>query len=184
MKEILKEYPAFLKLPEAKLRDKQGDSWVSRPKLPILQEVWIAYPGDLETRIQIKALLDTGCDITLINPVTVRALESRLKTKWKGRAEFAIPLSVEKKFKFWDSSLESDKPNLDIDPDTVFEPLYELVLFFTPEDVYSGEFGLLSPSSWIFDNGIDMWIGQDILRQLIVTFNDEKWVTIVDNNKS
>jgi len=60
----------------------------------------------------------------------------------------------------------------DVNKRESFQPAFPLALSLTPSDRYSSKYGFISPSVYSFNfDSFDVWIGRDILNQLICTFN-------------
>ncbi len=126
-----------------------------RPRLPIVPG-FIAFWHILSTKVHVQALLDTGCDITIVKPEKVWELE---KSPHKRRM---LPATRH------------------IAHDGEFQPAVDLAFLFSDNDCYSSRFGMIVTSKWKFDVA-DMWLGQEILRQLVVTFDGvQGTVTIID----
>lgn len=107
----------------------------------------------------MKALLDTGNDVTIVKPDKVNELERHIGGM--------IP--VESRLLYYGQSGGS------------YEPAYALAFVFPGDHQhYSSAYGFIAPSNWYFDIA-DVWLGQDLFRQLVVTFNGIKGtVTVID----
>lgn len=128
------------------------------PKLFIM-EAEIAARNQNVRRRKVSALLDTGNDITIVNPKIVKDLEKDL----------GFQLPVEKSIFHYD----------DISED-ILQPCYSLSIIFQGDHSYESEHGFIAPSPWNRDVA-DLYLGQDIFSQLIVTFDGvEGTVTIID----
>ncbi len=178
MKEILREVSCYQEMGRVKVKDgnNQTGSMV-RPKLPILRNVSLAYSLAPKIKLSVTALLDTGNDITIVNPQTVKRLEREIKRQVESeavKADFPLVLPVERRIEYYE---ENNK----LDP---FQPAYDLAFFFTDADGYSSPYGFIAPEEWNFEN-IDMWLGLDVFSKLVVTFDGvRQLVTIADPNKS
>jgi hypothetical protein len=135
------------------------------PLLPVTEKLSLCYRYDDSVCVPVRALLDTGNDITLVKPETVRRLNKELN--------FDIPQFRKTRFmgkNGWK-----------------YEPTYKLALVFPGGQVYSSEYGCISPvaENWDFED-MDVWVGQDIFNQLVVTFDGPGGggkVTIVDPDR-
>jgi hypothetical protein len=131
----------------------------SRPRLFVL-EAAIAFCHTLDVQVKVKALLDTGNDITIVRPEKVLELEEYLK----------VMLPVGRTFLYYGAD-GSEKP----------EPAYDLAFIFPGGHSYSSGYGFIAPSNWYFGDIADVWVGQDIFSQLVTTFDGAKGtVTIID----
>ena len=156
MKPILEEHPCYEDIPGM---TKDVVAYVDgqprlykRPRMPLLCAE-IAASHAPSVRIGIEMLLDTGTDITIIKPEKVRELGERL-------GGVIPPLSVQFEHEL--------------------APAYDLKLVFPGNHSYSGCIGFIAPEDHEFDLG-DVWLGQDVLNQLVVTFDGVNGtVTIVD----
>jgi hypothetical protein len=136
---------------------------MTRPLLPVLKECWIAASHDPSIRLPVKVLLDTGCDITIVNPTLVDELDDALKKK-NTDPSYVHPA---RKIKFYTGK-------------KMFQKAYELSIILSVDGDYSSQYGFIAPEDWDFE-GMDVWLGQDIFAQLIVTFDGvNQTLTIAD----
>lgn len=129
-------------------------SW-PRPQLFILEGA-VAFRGYLHVKVAVEALLDTGNEITIVKPEKVGELEAVLG--------FRIP--VKRRFRYYG--------HIDL------QPAFDLAFIFRGDHPYSSRYGFIAPSDWDFDIA-DVWLGQDIFSQLVITFDGVKGIiTIID----
>jgi hypothetical protein len=135
---------------------------IAAPRIPVIGKLRVSSLDNPLTTVEVRALLDTGNDITIISPDKVRELEELLN-----QDIFQL-----RKVRYWGMRYVD------------YEPAYPLALVFSEEGRYSSLHGFITPSedNWDFED-FDMWIGRDIFNQLIVTFDGERGtVTILDRN--
>jgi hypothetical protein len=130
----------------------------ARPKLFIMEQCRLGCPLAGKEQLPVRVLLDTGNDITIVRPESVKALEALLE----------VDIQPAGNYPFYASSGEP-------------EPAYLLTLAFAAGDVeYYSTHHFIAPANWDFDVA-DVWLGQDIFSQLCVTFDGPAGtVTIVD----
>jgi len=125
----------------------QEEQW-SKPKLPRLKKCTIALKvkdTPSAAHIELEALLDTGTDITIVKPGIIEDLDN----------VSPIDIPVDRRISFGDD----------------LQPAHDLAFFF-PNSTWphSSEYGIVSHAGWEFDVA-DVWIGQDLLNKLSVTFD-------------
>lgn len=142
-------------------RDHFDETRMPRLPLPVLAESAIVAAHNSNVQIPVKVLLDTGTDITLVNPAVVNALNSMLG------GDSGDPIQLSRKINFFNS------------PGTSFENAYKLGIVLGGYKYFS-IFGFIAPRNWDFED-MDVWMGQDILQQLVVTFDGpERTITAMD----
>lgn len=94
--------------------------------------------------LRARALLDTGTDVTVINPKMISDIEN----------ERGMMLHPERR----------------IDCEGEMRPAYDLTYVFPGGYSCSSKYGFISMASHFFDQ-YDLLLGQDILNQLVITFN-------------
>jgi hypothetical protein len=144
MKSVLKDHPCYLPIEDAEVFvNGVKEDW-SR-ELPFVS-AWITLRNNDTFRVEVNALIDTGADVTIFNIEKLRELE-----KVTGeRIQEARGVNV----------YGHNEP----------QPAFELAFVFPGGHSYSSRFGLVAPADWDFDVA-DLWLGQDILRQLVVIFD-------------
>lgn len=150
MKTVLQDFQCYvgglIKVIEGK-RQKM----MPQPRLAVLENLSLSYLHEPTKIVQVRALLDTGNDITIVRRKKIWDLEKILNLQIYARREFAY---------------------YDLNNRESFQPAFPLALSLTATDRYSSKYGFISPSSSTFNfDGFDVWIGRDILNQLICTFN-------------
>jgi hypothetical protein len=120
-----------------------------RMSLPILEDVHITLPGLPDPRIPVDALLDTGCDNTIVHPKVVEQLEEEMDLDTPLKRRRVAYKSAGRQFN---------------------DPVYALAFVFPNGHVRSSRFGFIAPAAGQFD-AASVCIGQDVLSQLVVTFN-------------
>jgi hypothetical protein len=175
LREIIKEVSCYRVIGKVGVRQQGGvrDS-MPRPTLPILYDAWVAYGPAPDARIAVKVLLDTGNDVTIIDPKAIQRLEEEIRSKIEaGEIEDSVPAMIpaERSFQYYHNT-------------TTYQPAFDLTLFLNDEDKYTSDFGFISPEGWPFE-GVEVWLGQDIFRKLVVTFDGRgQTVTIADPEKA
>ena len=152
-----------------------GSVWVSEPDgsretrmpklpLPVLAQATIAGIHNPEGQITVNALLDTGTDITFVN----RSIIERLDREF-AKEEGPVPLA--RQINNYDN----------VSNVKAYQKAYKLKLTLGGHS-YASVYGFIVPQVFLFE-GMDIWVGQDILQQLIVTFDGpKKTITVVDPN--
>lgn len=155
---LLQNYPGYRSAGNMQVSALKGDPCPPCPPVPLFNSFTISFQksGVLYAE-PVEILLDTGTEITLIKPEKLGQLESKLP--------YFLPIQGRIYF--------SGVP----------EPSYPLQLVFPHGQSYSSPYGIVAPTTIELDIG-DVWVGQDILLQLIVTFNGvERTVTIEDPSR-
>lgn len=170
MKEILSNVPCYRERGEYTVFGDPEHTSLPYPRLPVLHDAWIAHSLVPEVKIPVKVLLDTGNDITIVEPQVLFRLEAEVQKRVDAgevKASIPIPFNTERAIPHASNDLEDPgQPP----PAPGFFPVFTLTLFLTPEDNYSSVHGVIARSGWDFE-GMDVWLGQDILSQLKVTFD-------------
>ena len=156
MRTILRGHRCYVRIDDATMKI-DGETSPFERRLFILKDCHLGYPAGGRVRVPVSVLLDTGNDVTLVNPEKAHQLQDLIG--------FDIPF--ERRFRH-DSSAS-------------LEPTYDLVLNFPGSRVpYRHPYGFMAHTSWNFEVA-DVWLGQDIFSQLRVTFDGPKGtVTVVD----
>jgi hypothetical protein len=156
MKTVLKDHPCWIPIGGVEIG---GEIW-PRPKLCILNDCRLGFRLAGAAQVLLTVLLDTGNDVTIVRPDKVAELESL----------FGVKFPVGRSIPYGERG--------------VLEPAYDLDFVFPGDDYrYLSRYGFIAPASWNFDVA-DVWLGQDIFSQLIVTFNGpERSVTVLDPNR-
>ena len=94
--------------------------------------------------VSVKALIDTGTDITIVNPEIVRMLEQKMGKHLPLKRSYCFNESV--------------------------APAYALAFKLGDQLCFNSEMGFIAPQSYIFDIA-DIYIGQDIFGQYIITLD-------------
>ena len=172
LKEIIKDVSCYRDMKTTRVRQGGKHYSVPRPTLPILYDAWVAYGPAAGARLRVKVLLDTGNDVTIIDPEAVQRLEEEIRRKIDaGEIEDSVPAMIpaEKHFEYYHNA--------------AYQPAFDLTLFLTDEDRYTSDFVFISPEGWPFE-GIEVWLGQDIFSKLVVTFDGPgQTVTIAERQK-
>lgn len=151
------------RLDNIQTKDLTGNEGPEFPRalLPAVKEAWIAAPNEVDVMIKVKVLLDTGNDLTIVNPQIVRELERSLETSGS-----FIPMC--RKVKYYDNGL--------------FEDAFELTLTLPGGYQYSSQIGFVAANrpyeQW------DVWLGQDFFERFVVTFDGPAQTITVDEPKS
>lgn len=165
MRTILENYPCSERIPDVRVKVSDEEQIWPSPRIPLLKGGAVAGIGDTsrDGRLDVSALLDTGNDLTIIRPDKVIELERLLNCRFP----------VNKSILRYDVEDAVDK----------WEPSYNLVFVFPGDHAYSSTLGMIAPRNFPWDIG-EVWLGQEILSQLILTFDGIKGtITIVDPNK-
>jgi len=156
MKTVVDNRSCYVEIADIKVfANRRIENW-PRPRLPVLEGA-IAFR---DTLVEVTCLLDTGCDITIVNPKKLRELE-RLR-KLETRSSIRLP---QRRIEFFHEGLQK---------------AFDLAFIFPGSHRFTSRYGFIVPSSWDFDVA-DVWLGQDILNQLEVTFDGvHGTVTIIE----
>ncbi len=151
---VLKDHPCYITDILGKTQYENGRviEEMERPGLYRIEGA-VASPQNLELRIGVSALLDTGNDITIINPQVVVELSEELG--------FYDPLRRGRRIRYLGDHGEE------------MAPLIDLAFIFPGGHVCSSDYGFIVPSTKYFDVA-DIWIGQDLLRKYKTTFDGIK----------
>lgn len=132
-------------------RDESGRQPADRPRIYqyfLYGELcWRSRP---DVRIQVKTLLDTGCDITSVSVKTVQRLETALQENTGEMLQLSR------------TQLAAGAPR----------PTYDLA-FLLPETrhpAWSTSGFLCLPNPW-WGSTVDMLLGQDLINQWIITYD-------------
>jgi hypothetical protein len=176
-----------MEMEEAKVKELSGQlSACPRPKIPVLTFTEIASAHAPQTKIKVRVMLDTGCDVSLVSPNTIKRLDEALRRERVNDATLLDSLPIERSIKFFDPCIKEGNSLVDDyydeDDDRYYAPAFDLLLFLTQKNAYRSSYGFLRPDGWKFEN-FDIWLGRDILNQLIITFDGaNETVTIKDPN--
>jgi hypothetical protein len=191
MKEILRRVECYKELGEYEATNDFGDEWLGRPKLPVLRKAWVAHRLIPGVKILVQVLLDTGNDITIVDPEVVKKLEQEAEAHVAAGeilSTIPIPFHQERAVRHQgnkttvESSVELEGFILGQPNKVSLQPVFPLMLFLTPEDGYASGHGFISHHNWDFE-GVEVWMGRDIFNQLVVTFDGpEGRVSISDPN--
>ena len=158
MKVILDREPCYDRRAESmqvELTNGEGES-IQIPALPILRRAKLALNHRENINVDVNILLDTGNDVTIVDPRKIQELESLLDNN-----EQIDPRGATKFF-------------------GEHQPIYDLMCIFPGGNGYSSECRFIAPDNWEFDVA-DVFLGQDIFSQLSVTFDAvSQEVTIID----
>lgn len=145
MRTILHAHPCAVRDAHQNLRFETESQFeqLPMPHLYVLKGA-LVYRCLPHTRIAVEALLDTGCDITIVKPEKIKELENRL-----------------------DYMISPER--------TVFYrgfpvPAYDLAFVLPTGHPLSSHYRVIAPPREEFDVA-DMWLGQDIFNQLVITFD-------------
>lgn len=185
MREILRDIPCYLDMGESYVITEHRPGLLTRPRLPILCDAWVAHSLVPEVKVLVKVLLDTGNDVTIIEPQVVHTLENEVKERIASgevKVSLPIPFPIEKFIPHCGRE-QNEKDFHQPRPEDIYQPVCALTFFLTATDNYSSELGPIVMNNWDFE-GVEVWLGQDILSQLIVTFNGvDGTISISDPNK-
>ncbi|HEY6190452.1 MAG TPA: hypothetical protein VIW80_22560 [Pyrinomonadaceae bacterium] len=189
MKTIIEDIRCFIEIEKAAVKENSGRQRVyPRPKIPVLDFTEIAYALTPQTKLKVRVMLDTGCDLSLVSPRVTEELDEALRKE--ARADQSLPsvLPIERRIKFYERCVKEDDQSLpdyrDDDDELLYAPAFDLLLFFTEHDSYRSGYGFLQPFGWNFED-FDIWLGRDILNQLVFSFNGPgETVSISDPAKS
>lgn len=157
MKTVVKDYQCYLKMGDVDTEVGGKGEKMPRPKLIVI-EGHIACRPKSDAGVPVEALLDTGNEVTVVKSEKLRELEASLG--------FRLP--VKRKIKYY--GFEH------------LQPAFDLTFVFPDDHPYHSKYGFIVPTYWDFDVA-DIWLGQDILGQLVITFDGVNGiVTIVDPN--
>jgi hypothetical protein len=155
MRTVVKDYPCYLKMGDVDIEVGGKGEKMPRPKLIVI-EGRVAYRLKSDTVVPVEALLDTGNEVTVIKSEKIRELETSLG--------FRLP--VKRKIQYY--GFEH------------LQPTFDLAFVFPEGHPYHSKYGFIVPTYWDFDVA-DIWLGQDILGQLVITLDGvNETVTIVD----
>lgn len=145
MKTVLKDYPCYLEMGDVtvEMNGKAGE--MPRPKLIVIKGE-MGYRHVPNISVPVEALLDTGNEVTIVKSEKFSDLEAGLG--------FRLP--VKRKLKYYGHEQ--------------LQPTFDLAFIFPGQHQYYSDYGFIVPGHWDFDVG-DVWLGQDIFGQLIVTFD-------------
>lgn len=153
MKFVLKD--CYLEMGSVPTEVGGKDEEMPRPKV-IVVKGRMAHRYEPDKSVPVEALLDTGNDVTVVKPEKFNDLEASLGYR----------LPVKRKIKYY-----GHEP---------LQPTFDLAFIFPGDHAYYSKYGFIVPGRWDFDVG-DVWLGQDIFSQLIVTFDGvSETVTISD----
>jgi hypothetical protein len=163
MCDVLRDHACYVELGPVEVEEDGKRSYWPRPRQAVL-EGSIVLRQEATVQVSVQALLDPGTDITLVTLDKLRELEREVEAQ-SGEKQY-IP--VRRRFR---SVIRGQ---------ISWEPAFNLAFVFPAGQRYSSRYGFIVPRGWSPDVG-DVWLGQDILSQLVVTFNGpEGTVTIVD----
>ncbi|MGE3538962.1 MAG: hypothetical protein AB7N91_16205 [Candidatus Tectimicrobiota bacterium] len=155
---LLENHPCYRSAGSMKYDGSGGSFTPQTPPIPILNNCAILPKDTGVTHEPVEILLDTGTEITLIKQEKLQQLEDRLQ----------YPLPIQGRIYF----------------DGVPQPSYSLQLAFPTGRPFSTDYGFvaLAETDKVFDVG-DVWLGQDILSQLIVTFNGASGTVTIEDRR-
>lgn len=155
MKTVLKDHRCYVQTGSVEVEEGGQTTEVPRPRLIVIDGD-IAYRDQPATQVSVKALLDTGAEVTILKSQKLRELEANLG--------FRLPVTGRIRYYGHDD----------------LQPAFDLAFVFPGDHPYFSSYGFITPTDWDFDVA-DIWLGQDILAQLQVTFDGiNQTVTIVD----
>ena len=150
MRTILKDYRCFVARGPMETEGFENKPPLE-PKLPIMN-CYIGFDGVF---VKAETLLDTGNDHTIIKPEKVKEIEKKLIKNNKLPKGGILPVG---------------EVNFIGESHSGLQPSYYLDFKFPKGPRFSSEYGFIAPSDWHFDVA-DIWLGQDIFKRFIVTFN-------------
>jgi len=157
MKTILKDHACYVDVGTVETEIAGETKNLPKPRLVMLAGK-VAYRNFSSAGIPVQALLDTGNDVTILKPQKLREIEKSLG--------FRLPLQA--KIRYYENA--------------ELQPTFDLAFIFPGDHAYFSTFGIVTPRGWNFDVA-DMWLGQDLLNQLQVTYDGvNRTVTVVDPN--
>lgn len=159
MEHVVKDHPGYKDAGKIEMEDGRRAFLMQRPRLPFVDQCALAFssPSVGEVQIPVNALLDSGTDITVFKKGKFHQLENLL-------GGLAIPLERHIR-------IENTK-----------YPAFGLTFLFPGGAAYSSPYRLIRLPDDRLDIG-DVWVGQDLLNQMVVTLNGPAGtITITDPN--
>lgn len=157
MKTILKDHACYVSVGTVEIEIAGEIKKLAKPMLVMLSGK-VGYRNFASFSIPVQALLDSGNDVTILKPQKLREMEKSLG--------FRLP----------------PKGRIRYYEDAELQPTFDLAFIFPGDHAYFSTFGIVTPRGWNFDVA-DMWLGQDLLNQLQVTYDGvNQTVTVVDPN--